>query len=449
MLPEFDTEVPPARHGSAAAGVAVLARRALALMHRYLGLTMAGFLIVSGLTGAVISWDHELDEWLNPHLLNAESHGAALPSMALLETIESRFPEVQVTYFENAAEPGHSQYFWAEPRVDPATNELYETDFNQVYMDPVSGQILGTREWGSFWPLSKETFVSFLYEFHFSLHIPEFWGIDHWGIWLLGAIALIWTIDCFIGFYLTLPRHRPESATSAAAIDPSLKTDTRGYWQRWKPAWGVRWRSGSTRLNFDLHRAFGLWAWLVLFTIAFTAFSLNLYREIFYPVMSVVSDVTPTPIDARTPTPHNAPIEPLVTFVEVISAARIEADQRGWNKPVGSIWYAREFGVYRAEFYHPEEGHGAGGVGHNALYFDSQDGRLLGDWQPWQGSAADIFVQAQFPLHSGRILGLPGRILISIMGLVVAALSITGVIIWWRKYQARRNTAARLELGPH
>ena len=64
---------------------------------------------------------------------------------------------------------------------------------------------------------------------------------------------------------------------------------------------------------------------------------------------------------------------------------------------------------------------------------------------PWNGTAADIFVQAQFPLHSGRILGLPGRILISVMGLVVAALSVTGVVIWWRKRRARvrvRETAA-------
>ena len=43
----------------------------------------------------------------------------------------------------------------------------------------------------------------------------------------------------------------------------------------------------------------------------------------------------------------------------------------------------------------------------------------------------------QFPLHSGRILGLPRRILISLMGLVVAMLSVTGVVIWWKKRAAR------------
>ena len=68
---------------------------------------------------------------------------------------------------------------------------------------------------------------------------------------------------------------------------------------------------------------------------------------------------------------------------------------------------------------------------------DAADGRLLGERQPWKGTAADIFVQAQFPLHSGRILGIPGRVLISFMGVVVAMLSVTGVIIWWRKRKSR------------
>jgi uncharacterized iron-regulated membrane protein len=48
-------------------------------------------------------------------------------------------------------------------------------------------------------------------------------------------------------------------------------------------------------------------------------------------------------------------------------------------------------------------------------------------------------------MHSGRILGLPGRILISAMGIVVAALSVTGVVIWYRKRRARLTAQARSE----
>lgn len=61
----------------------------------------------------------------------------------------------------------------------------------------------------------------------------------------------------------------------------------------------------------------------------------------------------------------------------------------------------------------------------------------------WLGTAADLFVQARFPVHSGRILGLPGRILISLMGLVVTMLSLTGVVIWWRKRAARVSVRRR------
>jgi hypothetical protein len=52
-------------------------------------------------------------------------------------------------------------------------------------------------------------------------------------------------------------------------------------------------------------------------------------------------------------------------------------------------------------------------------------------------SRQDPSVLAQFPLHSGRIIGLPGRILICLLGLAVAGLSITGVYIWLRKHHLR------------
>lgn len=408
-------------------------------LHRCFGLTIAVFLVISGITGAIISWDHELDDWLNPHLLETRSVGVAQSATTLVATVEKAFPNVQVTYYELPVEEGHTYYFWVEPRVNPDTGHLYKPGFNQVYVDPISGEILGKREWGAFWPITRENAVSFLYKLHFSLHIPEFMGTDHWGIWLLGVIALIWTLDCFVGFYLTLPRRKRSGAVVTAQNLGSKKS----YMQRWKLAWKVRWRSGSVKLNFDLHRALGLWTWLLLFVIAFTGFSLNLYREVFFPLMTMVSDVTPTPIDERTPTAHDNPIAPAFGFEDAIALGEQAADKLGWTEPVGSLWYAREFGVYRVEFFDAEEGHGVGGVGHKAVFLDAISGDLLSDWLPWQGSAADLFVQAQFPLHSGRILGLPGRILVSLMGLVVAMLSITGVVVWYRKHKARTARKVR------
>jgi uncharacterized iron-regulated membrane protein len=158
---------------------------------------------------------------------------------------------------------------------------------------------------------------------------------------------------------------------------------------------------------------------------------------VFFPVMSLVSNVTPSPFDVRTPQDDDHPIEPRLQFETIVPLAAAEARRLGWQQPAGDVFYSREYGIYGVRFFRPEDGHGAAGVGHPALYFDALDGRLLGERQPWKGTAADIFMQAQFPIHSGRILGLPGRILISVMGLVVAGLSVTGVIVWWRKRRAR------------
>lgn len=413
-------------------------RQFLLTLHRWAGLLIAAFLFVAGLTGALISWDHELDEWLNPHLNKARAASPALPSLELARRIEARHPGVQVSAVPLAAEPGHALVFGVEGRIDARTGRLLEPGFNQVFIDPASGEELGRREWGAVWPLGRENFVSFLYVLHYSLHLPEAWGIDKWGVWLMGVIALVWTFDCFTGFCLTLPvPRRPGAAVHATRTS---------WWKRWKPAWTLRWRGGAYKLNFDLHRAGSLWTWALLLVLAFTAFSLNFYREIFFPAMSLVSKVTPTPFDLRTPTASDKPIVPRIDYPQALRIARQEARARDWVQPAGSVLHARQFGVYAVQFFHPQDDHGSGGVGHRTLYIDSLDGRVLGEREPWKGTAADLFVQAQFPIHSGRILGLPGRILISAMGLVVAMLSVTGVVIWLRKRRAQAH-ASRSQRG--
>lgn len=420
-------------------------RSLLVLGHRWCGLFMAAFLVVTGLTGAVISWDHELDEWLNGHLLHSTTPGQPRAPLALAAEAEARHPEIQVTYIPLATEPGHSLALWVEPRPTADGSALLRPGFNQIFLDPVSGEELGRREWGAVWPVNRENAVSFLYKLHFSLHLPEFWGIDHWGVWLLGGVALLWTLDCFTGLLLTLPRFQSGTGRQARKGAP-LQADIaekRSWWARWAIAWKVRWRSGAYRLNFDLHRAGSLWTWALLLVLAFTAFSLNLYREVFFPAMSLVSAVTPTPFETREASPPTRPRVPALGYAPILELARAEAARRGWPEPAGGVYYAREYGFYTVEFFHPEDEHGAGGVGHKQLYLDGDDGRPLGQRLPWQGSAADIFVQAQFPLHSGRILGLPGRILVSLMGLVVAGLAVTGVYLWWKKRRGRQRGAAR------
>jgi uncharacterized iron-regulated membrane protein len=415
-------------------------RAAFGTIHRWAGLVTAAFLFFSGVTGAVISWDHALDEWLNSRLTSAKTPGPAKPSTELAMLIEDRDPRVRVTYLLTTPEAGDSLSFFVEPAIDPATRKRFELDYNQVFLDPATGEELGRRYWGAVWPVTRENFVSFLYKLHYTLHIPEFWGSDRWGMRLLGVIAIIWTLDCFVGFYLTLPARRRGNAARPAVVTRQLD---RGFWPRWRPAWVIKTKGSAYRINFDIHRAFGLWTWALLLVIAFTAFSLNLYFEVFSPLMKTVSNYTPTPYELRTPAPLDQPAEPKLSFADIIAKGEADRRSRGWTEPVGAVYYARQFDIYSASFFHPGDDHGAGGVGPAQLYYDGQDGRALGARVPWQGTAADLFVQAQFPMHSGRILGLPGRILISLMGIVVAVLSVTGVVIWYRKRRARLSARAK------
>lgn len=412
-------------------------RAALVVLHRWFGLFIAGFLVIAGLTGAVISWDHELDEWLNPTLFKSESTGESLPILDLVERVEQANPNARVSFFSLHQEPGHTSEIWVDARVDPETGRRHQLGFDHLYVDPVSGDVQGSRKWGKV-SLAPEHLMSFLYKLHFTLHLPEWRGINSWGVWLMGTAALVWLVDTFIAFALTFPRRRRQSAPRSA---------TKGWWPRWAQSWRIRRQTTPYKLNFDLHRAVGLWVWAVLLTLAFTSFSLNLYREVFYPVMSLVTQTTPGPFETRTPSPLHQPVEPQISWEELFAQARDDAAARDWPEPLGDVFYSDNFAVFGARFYFAGDDHASGGMKIKSLYYDGLSGEPIGQQVPWQGTAADVFNQLQFPLHSGRILGLPGRILMSVMGLVVAMLSITGLVIWWKKRRARLAMRQRALAG--
>jgi uncharacterized iron-regulated membrane protein len=166
-------------------------RPTFALLHRYAGLITAAFLFFSGVTGAVISWDHELDDLLNRRLFDVTTEGPARSSTDLAKLIEQRDPRGRVVYLLTTPEPKESLSFFVLPRIDPITGKRFVLDYNQVFLDPNTGEELGRRYWGAVWPITRENFVSFLYRLHYSMHLPEMWGSDRWGMRLLGVIAII------------------------------------------------------------------------------------------------------------------------------------------------------------------------------------------------------------------------------------------------------------------
>ena len=403
----------------------MLMRPVFVLLHRWFGLAVAVFLFISGLTGAFISWDHELDALLNPHLFEARSQslgkaGKAMSGLELANRVEARDPRIWVTYVLNEAEPGHTSQMSVEGRIDPTTGKAYPLGFNQIAVDPVTGDVQGKRQWGEI-SLSRENLLPFLYKLHYTMHIPEVSGIEL-GILFMGIIGIVWVLDCFIALWLSFPN-----------------------WRSWHKSFAFRWRQGGHKLNFDLHRSSGVWLWLFMLLLAITSVSMNLNSQVVRPVVSLFSPLSADVFSSRVPQAPDKPLIPAISREHVIELAKQDAQKRGWTLPAGGIFYSPAFGVYGVGFFEPGNDHGDVGLGNAWLYFDGKDGQALGGKIPGTGSAGDIFLQAQFPLHSGRILGLTGRILISLLGLVVAMLSVTGVIIWMRKRRARVVASAAMQ----
>jgi uncharacterized iron-regulated membrane protein len=387
-------------------------RASLVLLHRWFGLFLALFLFVAGLTGAVISWDHEIDEWLNPQLFDARSAGVGQNPLVLADALEARDPRLQVSFMPLALEPGHAVGMFVDPRVDPATGKAYELGFNQLGLDPVTGEVQGQRMWGAI-SLSRENLLPFLYKLHYSLHIPDGFGVEL-GIWLFGVVAIIWCLDCLVALWLSFPSARG-----------------------WRKSFAFRWKQGGYKLHFDLHRSGGVWLWLLLLTLAVTSVSMNLERQVVRPLVELFSPLTPSPFASRTPVTLDEQVVPLLDRRQVVAVAAAEAQRLGWQAPAAALFHSAEFGVYGVGFYELGEDHGDAGLGNPWLYVDSRSGELAGAHVPGTGSAGDIFLQAQFPLHSGRIIGLPGRILVSLLGLAVAMLSLTGLVIWAKNRRSR------------
>ena len=159
-------------------------------------------------------------------------------------------------------------------------------------------------------------------------------------------------------------------------------------------------------------------------------------------MVELISPLTPSVYEMRAPPPIAAPTP--FGFDEGLARAQAEADWRGWAQPPDRI-YRSSRGVYSVT-YRPSQHRRGDWLGSPVIDIDMRNGQVLQVHVPGEGTAGDVIMDVQMPLHSGELLGLPGRILVCAAGIAVAMLSVTGVIVWWRKRVARRTALLRHRL---
>lgn len=417
--------------------------RAIAtLAHRYVGLVIAGFLIIAGLTGALLAWNNELDAAISPELFRVTRPSptvATLDPLSLRQQVQARYPDAFVAMVPLILDADSAVVIRLFALPDPTTGIEPELPNDQVFVNPYTGQVLGERKWGDI-SQGIKNLMPFIYRLHFTL------ALDALGSYVLGIVALLWTLDCFVGTYLTFPARRKMLVTSNLP-SPMEKSSNHSWFSRWRRSWKVRWGQGRHKVNFDLHRAGGLWPWAMLFVVAWSSVAFNL-TEVYEPVMrSMFAHQTTIETIPRQSQPV---LTPELNWQEARVTARRLMAQQAREKGFAvlretTLIYDPLRGIYR---YHVESSrdirdHGGGST---SIIFDATTGAFKSLWLPTGAASGDTIRTWITSLHLAALWGIPMKLFVCVTGLVVAMLSITGIVIWIRKRSAR---AAFLDGRPY
>ncbi len=211
------------------------------------------------------------------------------------------------------------------------------------------------------------------------------------------------------------------------------------FWTRWKPAWKIKWKGSAYRINFDLHRAGGLWLWAALLVFAWSSVYMNLWDTVYTWTTRAVFD-------------YKAPWTELADLDEPLAQPTLD-----WREAesIGAELMARAarengFEIERLVTLNLNRGKGVYvyGVrssldiqdryGHTRVFFDANTGEqklLLLPTGQYDGNTVTSWLKA---LHEANVFGMPYRIFVSLLGLSIVMLSVTGVVIWLKKRRARQ-----------
>ncbi|MDZ7751446.1 MAG: PepSY-associated TM helix domain-containing protein [Gammaproteobacteria bacterium] len=361
--------------------MALLSISGLKRLHRWAGLALFMILVLQCLTGSLLLFEDELE----PIVLDLEvkRQAAGAPLRLRLDKLARRAvssPGVQeVTRIYPSISPNSSSpaRVLARNRHDP-NSEI------ERFIDPFNGRILGERPHKMI-GLGRASLMPTVKELHTKLLAGDTGKI------ILGVVAILWLLSGALGIVLCLPRGGSRSK------------------------WPRGWRITRFRSSYQLHRGGGLW--LAGAAIVFSASASVLVFEGWIFVEPGVASAT----QAGNP----------VGFEAAATAARSNLPGNGRDYQLESIRIESDKSRYRVDFRHDPE-HGIWHRPEEQVYVEASDGRLLGREGWLAASGLNHVKHLALPLHTGAVLGAPGRIAALIAAMLLAVQISAGVWLWWR-----------------
>jgi uncharacterized iron-regulated membrane protein len=359
--------------------------------HFVAGLVACPIVAIVALTGAIYTFEPEIQRWASADLIEVVPEGRPRPVDDLVAAAASRCEAGGITI---AGPPDRSYIVWCRDSQ------------RSVYLDPYRGTVLGERDAAkTTW--SVATFFHVVFTLHWELMLGERGRlVIEW--------ATSWTILLLVsGVVLWWPRGKRRGG-------------------------GVLWPRGrlsGRQWLRDLHAVLGAYALPIVLTLAATGLMWTIHAGTGrWNRIAAEPELAP-------PVSREIPGAPRIGFDAALAGAGIDpatesrsiyAEAPGpKDKPDATyfLWVSDESHETPSTL--------------ELLRIDAYSGAVLRRTGWDDRSALGKVDAARYAIHVGAILGLPGRIAACVASLILAALCLTGPWMWWM-----RRPAGKLGIPP-
>ncbi len=375
-------------------------------IHLYLGLSLGALLVVFGLTGSILVFYEEIDEWLNPGLRTV----SVIPAKGTIPK-----PLHQIVAAGNQFVPrDHQLKFILYPRTENSTFDLSYSDaigvWVGVFIDPYTARVVWTHRYDSEHPgipnpFDSETLIDFIAKLHYNLLL------GHWGGIFVGIVAIFLLFSLMTGLVLWWPSAK-----------------------RWQQAFVIKRNASGERFNFDLHRTFGFYWLPVLGAVLLSGVWLNLNEQFVWVVEQFSPPALPKEFKST-----NVKGKPPLTAQQAVERVLQEFPEGKlhWvqvpDNP-DAVYVVDQIDVPALSQFWSER----------KISLDQYSGQILHvEAANTRRNAGETFLAWQWPLHSGKAFGMTGRILVLVCGLVCPLLFVTGLLRWMQKRRSARFSEKR------
>lgn len=367
-------------------------RKVVRGLHRWLAFASGLVVSVVATTGAVWSFETEISDLVYAY---RKVEPLDRPYLSI-----ARIRKISAPYLDGI----NSIYFLGRDRCLTVRRWTKDSDgvmHNQyLHLNPYTGEILAKQ-------LEGRSFFEWVLELHMNLLLGSA------GEQIVRYSTLVFLFILITGIYLWWPRNK----------------------QARRQRFSFNWRRSASwkRKNYDLHTVLGFYSsWIILFAVLTgLAWSFQWADRALYYVATAGEPY-------QDYTDYASTSDPQLVGKEDMDDLVLRRAIRAYGRAYHNLWFYPPQDAEEAYYVYVNPAPTTFYTG-ESFYFDQRTGELLAVENAATLNRGQRLRNMYYDIHIGKILGLPGQLLLFFASLIVASLPVTGCYIWW----GRKNKRAR------